>query len=902
MRRVKSRYSAKRREAEASAREAELDPEVQYWKDEIEDYERMTDKWFRRVRKIEKRYKDIRSPREEAVTRFNVFWANTQIRMPALYARNPKARVERRFRDRDPIGRVTSEVLERAIQYHLDSVNDTMLINRQALLDYELSGRGTTWIRYVPHFRHRPAEERSEPRDDGTPPVDNPDSATGPQLGGSTAVPSEQLAHDSEDELAAEGVQTTTAADSEYLEDELTHEECKLDYVQWGDFGHTWRRTWDEVRGVWRKVYLDRSELRERFVGNDMLTEEQLRQIPLDYSPKTLQDARVPVTRKKAIVYEIWDRHAGEILFYCRGCPWFLDRRADPEKLKDFYPCPRPLYANLANDDLVPVPNFVHYQDQANEIDELSSRITSITKCLKVAGVRDTSAEGLDRLLAEGVENQLVPVEGWAIHKEKGGLKGVYELLPMQEIAETLGYMREQRKELIDDVYQLTGISDIVRGLSDPSETATAQQLKGHFSILRIQDAQQDVQRFCRDQVHIMGEMIARFSIETLKAISGVKLLTAAEKQQLQAQIQVQQRLAALQAAAQPPPAPGPAPAPGGLSQGGGLPQPHLGGPPGAAGVAPQPGAAMTHPMAPGPAQGGPPAPGAMPGAASPPAPMGGGMNPSAPATPGTPAPGQAPVSPEKLQLLELPTWEDVEALLANPVVREFRLDIETDSTIRMDEEAEKQSRMELLKAVGEYMTQAMTAGATAPEIVPMLAELLMFGIRAFNTARSVEQTFEDMMAALEQAAKQPRPNPEVMKAQIQAQSDQVIAQGKAQIELHADQARMQLEAQFKQAQENAVAQREAHQTQLDMQLDQWKAALKAHLDQALQDSKHHFEAERVQFEAAAKERLVLLEHGLNARLEARRQAHERSMGAADRNSQERIGRSRGRNGQQKAA
>lgn len=891
--RVPSRFPLKKRER-AADREQELDPDVQFFKDEIEDYERMTDKWLRRGRKIVKRYKDLRSPREEAVTRFNVFWANVQIRLPALYARNPKAQVERRFRDRDPIGRVTSEVLERSIQFTLDSVNDAKLINRQALLDFELAGRGTCWVRYVPHFAHKPAKKTGEPTqaDEQGPTVDNAEESTGPALGGGSTVTHEG-GHDSRDELLAQGVQTTTDADSEADEDTIEHEEVKLDFVSWEDFGHCWCRTWDEVRAVWRKVYLDRDELRERFRGEGMLTEEQILRIPLDYSPKTLQEARVPITRKKAVVYEIWDKKWREVLWYVRGFPTFLDRRPDPEQLKDFFPCPRPLYANLANDDLVPVPNFVHYQDQANEVDELSSRITSITKALKVAGVRDTSAEGLDRLLAEGVENQLVPVEGWAIHKEKGGLKGVYELLPMEEIATTLGFLREQRKEVIDDIYQLTGISDIVRGLSDPNETATAQQMKGRFSVLRIQDAQEDVQRFCRDQVHIMGEMIARFDIKTIKGICGVKLLTNSEKAQLQAEIQLQQRIAALQQAQQqPPPGQGAPGQPGAAPPGGagGLPRqpppPALGG--AAAGApASQPGVGAAHPLAPGPQ-----VPGATPGQA---APMGGGMNPAAPPSQGSPAPGQAPMSPDKLQLLELPTWEEVEALLANPVTREFRLDIETDSTIRMDEEMEKASRMELLKAVSEYMQQAMAAGAQAPEIVPMLAELLMFGIRAFTTARDIEQTFEDMMHALEQAAKQPRPNPEAAAAQIKAQADITIAQHKADIETHARGIQLQMEAQQNAQEEANKASREREKMQMDAQLDQWKAELKARMDLMIEEHKSRFEAQRVQFEAGHEEHMARVQHGMARELQTIDQTHDRQMGGQQRLAQDRQ--QRGRNG-----
>ena len=856
------------------ARGTDLDPEVAYWRDEITSYERIFDKFLRRGRKIMKKYKDIRSPREETQTRYNILWANTQTRLPALYARNPKPVVERRYRDKDPIGRITSEILERSIEYTLDHVNDAWQTNRQVVMDYELPGRGTVWVRYVPHFKAEalPAAE-AEKRPPETLPAAEGRQQTGPAEAAQPltpdAVPPD---HPASTELHSMGEQVTNEADDEVAEETLEYEECKLDYVFWEDYGHSWGRTDDEVRGKWRRVYMDRDELAERFGRarqnlDGGLTREEINQIPLDWSPKSLTDSKIPMTRKKAIVYEIWDRRRRVVLWLVKNWPRLLDKRDDMLGLVDFFPCPRPLAANLCTDDLIPTPNFAFYQDQANEIDELSSRITAITKALKVAGVRDTSAEGLDRLLSEGVENQLVPVEGWAVLKEKGGLAGVFELLPMDMIAETLGKIREQRQELIEDVYQLTGIADIVRGMSDPNETATAQQIKGQFSMVRLQDAQAEVQRFCRDEVRLMGQIIAGYSIETLKQISGVKLLTAAEKQQIQAQLAALARAQQMQAMAQPQPTAPSSPAP---SQAAGA-------PPGA------------HPGTPGPAPappGQPPVAGAPPGATPMPHPplpaMQGQMAPGAPSMAQTPLPGQAPISPDKLQLLKLPTWEEVEALLKNPVLREFRLDIETDSTIRMDEEAEKRARIELISSVAGFLTQMVEAGMQAPEIVPMLGEILMFGLRAFKTARAIEQTFDDMMEALNEAAKQPKPtDPKLLEIQVKAQTEQAIASTKAHLDAQVAQAQQAAQAQQNQQEQQLEAQRDAHKMTLDAQLQTHKAQMDAHTQATIQELKNQFEAQRVKWETAAKERIAALDAQTKlrvARLDHEHQAHMTQM------------------------
>jgi hypothetical protein len=247
-----------------------------------------------------------------------------------------------------------------------------------------------------------------------------------------------------------------------------------------------------------------------------------------------------------------------------------------------------------------------------------------------------------------------------------------------------------------------------------------------------------------------------------------------------------------------------------------------------------------------------------------------------------TPLPGQAPISPDKLQLLKLPTWEEVEALLKNPVLREFRLDIETDSTIRMDEEAEKRARIELISSVSGFLTQMVEAGMQAPEIVPMLGEILMFGLRAFKTARAIEQTFDDMMEALNEAAKQPKPpDPKLLEIQVKAQTEQAIASTKARLDAQVAQAQQAAQAQQNQQEQQLEAQRDQHKMTLDAQLQTHKAQMDAHTQATIQELKNQFEAQRVQWETAAKERIAALDAQTKlrvARLDHEHQAHMTQM------------------------
>lgn len=488
--------------------EAPRDKLTSKWVPIITAYEREIEKWQKRSLKIIKRYKDERSARDLNSSRFNVLWSNIETLKPALFAKTPKADVQRRFKDKDPIGRCAADVLERCLDYNLEQHAFGSCM-RQGVLDYLLAGRGTAWARYMPHMRDLELPAGTEVTEDadvsGEPPVGEP-------------------------------------AEPEAPPQEVYYEEALPDYVHWQDFGHTEARTWEEVTAVWRIAYLTRAKLVERFgkeIGNA---------IPLDFTPKGMDDQGASESGKKATIYEIWDRDTKKAIWLSKHHPTVADERDDPLKLDKFFPCPRPLYATLANDSLIPVPDYVEYQDQADEMDALTGRITSITKAIKVAGVSDASAPGLQRLLVEGVENQLIPVDQWAAFAEKGGLKGAMELLPVQEIAQTLLHLYEARERVKNDLYEITGMADIIRGATNANETATAQKIKSHFVTMRLDERQREVQRFARNVVEILGQIIAgHFSLETIQKMSGVKLLTQAEKQQ------AQQQMAAIQQAQQPP-------------------------------------------------------------------------------------------------------------------------------------------------------------------------------------------------------------------------------------------------------------------------------------------------------------------------------------------------------------
>lgn len=132
----------------------------------------------------------------------------------------------------------------------------------------------------------------------------------------------------------------------------------------------------------------------------------------------------------------------------------------------------------------------------------------------------------------------------------------------------------------------------------------------------------------------------------------------------------------------------------------------------------------------------------------------------------GPPDGGGSPpdIPPELQKLLNSPSQEDILQVLHDDQVRSYRVDIETDSTIEADEQADRQSRTEFITAVGGFLQQALPVGQQLPELVPMIGEMLLFLVRGFAAGRQLEESIETAVSQLEQKAKmaasQPPPDP----------------------------------------------------------------------------------------------------------------------------------------------
>ena len=451
---------------------------AQRWSAEIEASKKELEKFQEKADKITRRYLDKRDDYQEEQSRVNLFWSTTKVLLSLLYARPPRASVARSFLDADDDqARVAGQIMQRMLNRSFDdNVSDWDATVRQGIEDWLIVGMGQLWQRYE---------------------VETVVEEIPPQI----------------DPLTGEEI----APASTY--ERIVNEDAPCDYVYWKDFFWSPARTWPEVRWVARRVYMTKDQLVNRF------GEEIAKIVPLaSTKPKDMNDSQPGFdVWSKAEVYEIWNKDDKRVYWLAKGCEIILDYKDDPLGLEKFFPCPKPLIANVTSSNFMPRADYIFAEDQFNELDEINTRITWLTRAAKVIGVYDKAADGVQRMLNQAAENQLIPVDNWAMFAESGGVKGKVDWLPIEQVVNAIERLRQYRQDKTVQIYEVLGISDVMRGSSRASETATAQQIKAQFGSTRIQLLQFYIAEWITESLRIKAEIIAKhFQPETIITRSNI--------------------------------------------------------------------------------------------------------------------------------------------------------------------------------------------------------------------------------------------------------------------------------------------------------------------------------------------------------------------------------------------
>lgn len=472
--------------------------------------------WMSKIDDANKREKDYRKDGNKCVRLyeaqenvrepFAILYSNTETMQPAIYNARPIPVVERRFKDADPVGKAAAEVSTRILKYLIEAENEEYdsfdELMQPAVLETLITNRGVTRFKYVPHF-------------------------------------------------------TTDEMGQQAIASECVYGEA----VRWDKILHGYARTWKKVPWVSFEWDMDPEEIKKNYPEVEGKVEfTEARADGGDGSPEKKSEL---AGVKLAKVYEIWDKETGKIYFltpnYTEG---FLKEPIDnPLKLSGFYPIPKPMNFMRKVSTLVPTPLYMQYQAQAQELNKLTVRLKALIDGLRIRGFYNTTVEDIEKVL-KAEDNELIPLTNLSAMPDGMGVDKLIYLMPLAEIAQVVQALYLQREQCKQVIYEITGVSDILRGNSVASETATAQNIKNQWGTLRLKKMQKEAQRYCRDSLRITLEIaVNTFSQETIKKMTGLDYPTAEQKQQVQQQVQqmtatAQQQMQMGQQPAPPPPIP----------------------------------------------------------------------------------------------------------------------------------------------------------------------------------------------------------------------------------------------------------------------------------------------------------------------------------------------------------
>jgi hypothetical protein len=318
-------------------------------------------------------------------------------------------------------------------------------------------------------------------------------------------------------------------------------------HVDRQDFRHGIARTWSEVPWVGLRTWNTRAEIKSRFKST--ASERALSQLKFDQQTiggKTEGE-------KKAQVWECWDKATKQTVWVSPGVEDFLDKRKALFDVDGFFPCPKPAYGTLKRGTLTPVPDFVYYKDQVEEINDLTARIAGLQESLRIRALYS----GGHPEAQEALEQAMRDMDPRAVFKAIPNVSNlsITDLVlwvPIDQITAALETAVALRKQLIDDVYQITGLSDIMRGATEASETATAQRLKSQYGSVRVKERQAEMVRLARDITRMKAEIMAEnVEIDDLLVMAQVDDLPREADLMQQAQPIVQQAQAGMMQALQ---------------------------------------------------------------------------------------------------------------------------------------------------------------------------------------------------------------------------------------------------------------------------------------------------------------------------------------------------------------
>jgi hypothetical protein len=276
--------------------------------------------------------------------------------------------------------------------------------------------------------------------------------------------------------------------------EEVGDQSINWEFVPWMNFG------WEECNNFKNCDFI--------YIKHPMTRREIKRRFGKMVAAKSDTSSTKTEGQKTYDIYEVWDRVKREVHFIAEGEADILETVDDPLELKDFYPIPTPMMMNLPSDKLIPQSDYDYIEPYDVEINRLQERRMGLLDQIRASGAYDSGLPELKDMF-ENEDGEYTPIANLMQRlSTMGGIENVLTHLPIKDKALVLGQLTDQIKFIRAQVDEVLGISDIVRGVTAASETATAQEIKGRWVGVRLTRKRETVQYCIREMMRIMAQLL----------------------------------------------------------------------------------------------------------------------------------------------------------------------------------------------------------------------------------------------------------------------------------------------------------------------------------------------------------------------------------------------------------
>lgn len=297
------------------------------------------------------------------------------------------------------------------------------------------------------------------------------------------------------------------------------------------EFLHTpTAKCWSEITEVAYKFCLSKEDALERFKDLDA-------QLVQWAKGKGAEDEERDRDDQGGEFLEGWECYCFKTkkIYWISACyaGKFLDQKPDLWELRNFLPSPRAIIGSSPARHLYPTPSFVQLSKTIKQRHICYAKIFELIKAIRRRALVDGSSPELLKAFEELGDNEFIVVEDFQRLVEK--VSSVQNLIWYLPVAELVAAVQElvQLDQFFGQKFDIAfGVPEILRGVSDPTSTATADGIAAGAAHDRFKYQKAQVQKLASDTIEMMVDLALKmFDQEKLDRIWQPSKLSPTDQQ-----------------------------------------------------------------------------------------------------------------------------------------------------------------------------------------------------------------------------------------------------------------------------------------------------------------------------------------------------------------------------------